>query len=122
MQGKRACSPSGPSSSCSSVWAALSQVSLWASLAHCSFPCFLQVLDFCHCCLFFNYILYSILFCISFRYTAYWLDDHISYKVLPLILQYLPNSIDNYYNIIDYIPYAVLYIYMAILQLQTCTT
>lgn len=33
--------------------------------------------------LFFNYSFHSILFCISLRYTAWWLDSHILYKVFP---------------------------------------
>ena len=36
---------------------------------------------------FFNWISYSILFCISFRCTAYWLDNHILYKVVPSVFQ-----------------------------------
>ena len=37
----------------------------------------------------FNYILYSILFCISFRCATQWLDSHILYKVVPQIFQEL---------------------------------
>ena len=43
---------------------------------------------------------------------AQWLDNHILYKLFPLYFQYLPINIHSYYNIIDYIPCAVLYILM----------
>ena len=45
-----------------------------------------QVLVFtCYFKIFFNYSLHSILYCISFRCTAQWLDSHILYKVFPPI-------------------------------------
>ena len=35
--------------------------------------------------LFFNYSLHSILFCIGFRCTEWWVDNHMFYQVFPLI-------------------------------------
>ena len=46
------------------------------------------------------------LFCISFRRRAHWLDNHILYPT---------GTIHSYYNTIDYILYAVIYISMTIL-------
>ena len=60
--------------------------------------------------LFFYYSINSVLFCISFMYTAQGPDDHVLYKVPPGHFQYPPGTTPSYYIIIDYIPYAVLYI------------
>ena len=55
----------------------------------------------------FNYSWLSILFYISFRCTAQWLDNYIVYEVIPWQCKHRLGTIHNYYNIIDYSSYAV---------------
>ena len=69
-------------------------------------PCRLFILSF------FNYSSHSILFCIRFRCTAWWLDNHIFYK----------DTIHSYQNITDCVSYTLLYIFVAILSLLICTS
>ena len=48
----------------------------------------------------FNYSLHSMLFCISFRWTAGWLDNHTLYKVFPLVIPVTtchPTRLSQYY-------------------------
>ena len=66
----------------------------------------------------FNYSLYSVLFCISFRCTAQWLDNHMIYKVFPLIFLVPTQHHTELLHTIDYIPYAALSIPVASLSHQ----
>lgn len=58
--------------------------------------------------LFFSYTSHSILFCISFRWTASWLDDHTLYSVSPPRYFYYPSgTVHSYHDIIDCVSYQV---------------
>ena len=71
---------------------------------------------------FFNSSSHSILFCVSFRCTAWRSDNQMLHKVLPGYFQYPPGTIHGYYSVVDYIFHAVLYIPTTILSLRTCTS
>ena len=71
--------------------------------------------------LFLNWSLHSVLFCISFRYIAEYLDTHILYKVLPQYFQY---PLTTYIVIAVWLTLLVMlyfiYIPLTILQLPFC--
>lgn len=51
--------------------------------------------------LFFNDSLHSVLFCLSFRYTAKWLENQVLYEVIPSLLQ-APTGPHTYFNLPQY--------------------
>ena len=65
--------------------------------------------------LFFNYSLYRVLFCISFRCTAKWLENHVLNRVDPRCFKSPPGATPVYHSIIDYIPSAATHISATVL-------
>ena len=63
----------------------------------------------------FNYGLHSVSFCIGFRCTAWWLDNHVLSKVVPRYFKKPPGHIHCYSNITDHLPYGVIYTSVTIL-------
>ena len=70
--------------------------------------------------LFSNYSLHSVLFCFSFRCTAYWLDEHTLYQRPPWHSQYPPGTTESYYDC--QLSCATLYIPVTMSKLPVCTS